>query len=266
MRLRPDVIRGILCRTISKHAPIVCGGVGMILIGAGVYYAVKETDASVEKRKTLKKGESKPIDYLKVLVPSYKKTIVFTSLGFSFIGTGIGISTSRLSGALVRESLRENTMLVAKKAVYDVVGEEATSKIEQKIGEYYKDIPDVDKNVYGINHYGEGSVLFEDGIMGGLWRSTIFEVKDGFNEANSILNDEEELIFNGFLECFPGRDYIENGENIGFSKKKDNKFKIEILPSSDPKTWDTGVSKATGEPCYILRYTKPWELDSYEFD
>ena len=266
MRVRPDIFRGAICDSLSKHAPIIFGVVGGLCIGAGLYFAVKESDEYSEKRKTLKKGESKPFDYVKILVPSYKKTLIFTTLGFSLIGTGIGLSTTRLSASLLRESLKENTFSVARRAAYDVVGEEATSKIEEKIGEYYKDIPDVDKNAYGINNYGIGSVLFEDGTMGGTWRSTIYEVKDGFNEANSILNDEEELIFNGFLECFPGREYVANGENIGFSKKKDNKFKIEILPSSDPKTWKTGVSQVTGEPCYILEYTKPWELDKYEFD
>lgn len=265
MRVPMDKLGAKIGQTLSKNAPVIFGVGGILFIGLGVYSAVKETDASAEKRKQIKKGETKPIEYVKILVPSYKKTIIFTTLGISLIGTGIGISNGRLSDALFRESLKEHAITVARRSAYEVVGEEATSRIEEKIGEYYKNAaPEVDETIYKINDTGVGTVLFEDGTMGGIWRSTVYEVKDGFNTANDILSDEEELSFNGFVECFPGRSYIEKGFDIGYSKKKDNKFKIEILPSPDPRSWETGVSEITGEPCYILKYTKPWEYPKFE--
>ena len=121
------------------------------------------------------------------------------------------------------------------------------AKIDSKVAEEYN--PGVSLN---------GTVLVEDGTMGGVWRTTVYDLRNDICEANDVLGEGVDLSFNEFLSIL-GRDPIDDGDKIGFSKRSDPQFRISILPYSDPSSWETGINKVTGEPCIIFRYTGPWE-------
>ena len=228
-----------------KHLPVIFAVTGVVCISAGAYMAAKAS-----------KTESPNLSR-KDLVKHYKKPLIMAAAGSAFIGAGCYISAKRYKASVTREFLARQALRHTHDAIYEVGGDKMASKIDSMIAEKYDQYP------YGVEMPGKegaGNVLFKDGVLGGYWRTSIYDVKDAIVNANDILGTEDELSANGLLELFGrSKDSIDIGDKMGYSRKFDDKFKIEILPSPNPSSWETDICELTGEPCYVFRYTEPWE-------
>lgn len=242
-----------LCKMIAaegnKKAPVIFTAIGLGLLTASVIFAVKESKKAEERKQELKEHdvELKKFDYLKALIPCYKKTISSFAGGMAFVVSGSYISIKRLAKAVVAEEVTRKAYNVTRKAIHDVVGEDSARKIDEKVAENYN--PDATL---------KGTILIKDDTLGGTFRMSIYDLLNGVNEANEILIADDELSCNSWLDIF-GRDSIDIGDKIGYSKRIDPNYRIEVFPNSDPSSWETDFDVVTGEPCLVFRYSDPWE-------
>lgn len=234
---------------LVKKAPIFCLIVGGGLITASVIFAAVESKKAEKRKQELKEHDVKlkKFDYVKALVPCYKKTITTFTGGMAFAALGSYISLKRLAKAIIAEEATRRAYRVTRKAIYDVVGNEKAGEIDAKVAEAYN--PGSSLN---------GTILIKDGTLGGTFRMSVYDILNGVNEANERLIAGEDLSCNNWLDIFE-RDFIDIGDKMGYSKKVDPNFRIEVFPSSDPSTWETDFDIVTGEPCLVFKYSDPWE-------
>ena len=239
----------ILLDKTSDKLPAICVGVGLGLLGASIIFSHLETKKAEKRKEELKEHDVKlsKFDYVKALVPCYKNTIMTFLGGTALTISGSYISIKRLAKAVIAEEVTRKAYTTTRKAIYDVVGKESAAKIDEKVAEEYN--PDSSLN---------GTILIKDGTLGGTFRISIYDLLNGVNEANEILIAEDELTCNGWLEIF-GRDSIDIGDKIGYSKRIDPNYRIEVYPSADPSRWETDFDDVTGEPCLVFKYSDPWE-------
>lgn len=243
----PNVGKNFLTKT-GKYAPIALLIGGGILCGMAVIFAAKESKKAEERKKELKEHnvELKKFDYVKAIIPCYKKTIASFVGGVALAGCGSYISAKRLAKAVIAEEATRKAYKATRKAIYNVVGDKKVDEIDAEVAKTYN--PDACTNKL---------ILFKDGTMGGTFRLTSFDVRNAVNEANDIIA-QEPLSINRYFELFE-RDPIGSGDHTGFSKNSDPMFKIEIFPDPDPSTWATEIDPVTGEPCIVFEYSMPWE-------
>ena len=121
-------------KTIIDHAPQIMAVVGAgCFIGATVC-AIKETPKAMEKLEEKKAldPEMSTLQKAAVLVPEYKKTLIFTGVGIGFTFGAWKIEATRMAEitAIASAALKDNERLVA--AAKEVVGEEKTGEILAK--------------------------------------------------------------------------------------------------------------------------------------
>ena len=247
-------MRGLpkFCREIppglAKKAPIICLIIGGGLVTASVIFASIESKKAEQRKQELKEHDVKlkKFDYVKALVPCYKKTIMSFTGGMALAACGSYISMKRLAKAVIAEEATRKAYKVTRKAIYDVVGDKKADEIDTEVAK-----------AYNPEACSSRLILFKDGTMGGTFRLTSYDVRNAVNEANDMLG-QEALSVNRYFELFE-REPIGTGDRFGFSKNVDPMYKIEIFPDPDPSTWATEIDPVTGEPCVIFEYSMPWE-------
>ena len=135
-------------KTIIDHAPQI-----MAVVGAGCFVgatvcAIKETPKAMEKLEEKKAldPEMSTLQKAAVLVPEYKKTLIFTGVGIGFTFGAWKIEATRMAEitAIASAALKDNERLVA--AAKEVVGEEKTKEIVDKKEEFTAEDCQVDHN------------------------------------------------------------------------------------------------------------------------
>ena len=124
-------------KTIIDHAPQIMAVAGAACFVGATVCAIKETPKAMEKLEEKKAldPEMSTLQKAAVLVPEYKKTLIFTGVGIGFTFGAWKIEATRMAEitAIASAALKDNERLVA--AAKEVVGEEKTKEIETKAEE-----------------------------------------------------------------------------------------------------------------------------------
>ena len=120
--------------TIIKYAPQIMAGCGAACFVAATVCAVKETPDAMEKLKEKEAldPEMTVLQKAAVIVPEYKKTLIFTGAGGALTLEAWKIEATRFAemAACLAAAMKDNDRLVA--AAKEVVGEEKTQDILDK--------------------------------------------------------------------------------------------------------------------------------------
>lgn len=134
--------------TIIKHAPQIMAVTGAACFVGATVCAIKETPKAMEKLEE-KKALDPDMTVLQkgaVLVPEYKKTLIFTGVGIGLTFGAWKIEATRMAEitAIASAALKDNERLVA--AAKEVVGEEKAKEIVDKKEEFTAQDCQVDYN------------------------------------------------------------------------------------------------------------------------
>lgn len=120
--------------TIVRYAPQIMAGCGAACFVAATVCAVKETPDAMEKLKEKEAldPEMTVLQKAAVIVPEYKKTLIFTGAGGALTLAAWKIEATRFAemAACLAAAMKDNDRLVA--AAKEVVGEEKTAEIQAK--------------------------------------------------------------------------------------------------------------------------------------
>lgn len=240
---------------------------GVAGIFVTTYFAVEETFKAVDDiqetkhKKEEETGESRlePKEVAKIVVKNYKKT------GTAAVATAICSVT-----AFSEESRKGVTAVSTAKALYDILmdGRQYQNKLEEQVGpkkvKTIKEEMAIEAGQAELAKYrngrlphmeycGRGTHLFYDSVQNRFFMSDLETVNAGFIQLYTFTFDENESSLND-LNSFWGISSTDMNEDTVMYYPDDVK---EFL-RPDQNGFIGTTKDLNGEPCFCLRYPKPW--------
>ena len=244
-------------KTIIDHAPQI-----MAVVGAGCFVgatvcAIKETPKAMDKLEEKKAldPEMSTLQKAAVLVPEYKKTLIFTGVGIGFTFGAWKIEATRMAEitAIASAALKDNERLVA--AAKEVVGEEKTKEIVDKKEEFTAEDCKVDYNGAIPSDQIVYPFLFDGGRE--CWM-TLAKYKMNLDYCIRILATNKELSeYEYFSEMglrFPTSDMQKTGWQIS------EEDAVDPMTPDDMLDWAYEKLDATLE---LVEYDKRTQMPGY---
>lgn len=230
-------------RTVKKHAPEICIGIGVAGMITSTVLAVRSTPKALkllEERKTeLSMPELPPVEIVKTAWKCYIPTTVTMALSIGCIVGGISINAKRNAVLATAYKISESAFTEYKNKVVEECGEEKEKNIQKKIDQdHIEQIPVPSSEVF----IGDGDLYFE-GVSGRYFRTTPGKLEAAINELNRTMVYENYVSLSEFYDLVDLR-HTEVSDVLGWNL---DDGLIELDPS------DTMVAE-NGSPCSVIKF------------
>ena len=211
-----------LANTVSEKLPDILIGLGIAGIFGTAIVAVKDTRKHDKNMKKLAE-EKEPTKKEKVVqtAKDYIPTMVVGALSATAIVVGTSELHKQIAGITALCALAENSLTDYKKEVKEIIGEEETNKIEDKVelarakrieaggAEQFR--PQV------IDAYSSVQPFY-DLYTGRAFYASESLIQRTINDLNSNMNDGLDICINDYYELVE-LEPIQNGNDIGWTQE-----------------------------------------------
>lgn len=240
---------------LSKHAPGILIGLGIVGWGSATVLAVKATPtaiALIEEREREEDTTLTPVEVVKTCWKCYvPAALAGVSATACLIGAG-NVSARRNAALTAAYKLSEAALDEYKTAVVETIGEKKEQAVRTKMAENaVKKHPVNDEDVIPTS---KGNALCYDAVFGRYFRASKVAVESAMVEINRrIVSGDMYASLNDFYDelTLP---HVDVGDLLGWNLDDGS---IEILDDYD--------GSHNGEPTYVFRYSVIPKYDFYKF-
>lgn len=226
---------------LTKHAPEILTGIGVVGMIATPIMAVKATPAALKaiEADSRKNHDDDPHaatkgEMVKSAWRYYVPSVVTGGMSIACVVGASAVNLKRNAALATAYALSESALKEYKENVLGVVGEKKEEEIRDRIaGNCIKDNP-VDDAMIIDTH--EGNTLCLDSFTGRYFKSSIESLRKAANEVNRQMLYDDTASMNDFYDAI-GLPTVDIGEELGWSVQKgyiDLDFSTQLTRGGEP--------------------------------
>lgn len=248
----------------SQHLPVILGAVGTVMTVGAVVSAVDTVPKVPEKIQEKKNEEGRDLTLVEkgaVVAKTCHTPLALTVGSVACNWAAIGISAKRISALSALYLLEKSKSDEFKEATKKIVKTSDWEKI--KTAESEAALEKHPFNEIKVQGDPNGEFLWFDDFTGRYFRASIAQISQAFATYNTKLYSREWMCLNDLFELFPKYEPSDVGNYLGYDlvamreKCSNPRDAIVNYDISDHKL------AITGEPCRVLKYTKPMPLEAW---
>lgn len=232
---------------LSKHAPEILTGIGVVGMIATPIMAVKATPAALKaiEADSRKNHDDDPhaatkTEMVKSAWRYYVPSVVTGGMSIACVVGASAVNLKRNAALATAYALSESALKEYKENVLGVVGEKKETEIRDRIAGKRVEANPVDEAMIIDTH--EGNTLCLDSFTGRYFKSSIESLRKAANEVNRQMLYDDTASMNDFYDAI-GLPAVDIGEELGWSVQKGY---IDL-------DFSTQLTRA-GEPCLVVSH------------
>lgn len=226
---------------LSKHAPEILTGIGVVGMIATPIMAVKATPTALKaiEADSRKNHNDDPhaatkAEMVKSAWRYYVPSVVTGGMSIACVVGASAVNLKRNAALATAYALSESALKEYKENVLGVVGEKKETEIRDRIAGKRVEANPVDEAMIIDTH--EGNTLCLDSFTGRYFKSSIESLRKAANEVNRQMLYDDTASVNDFYDAI-GLPTVDIGDELGWSVQKgyiDLEFSTQLTQRNEP--------------------------------